>query len=95
MDSSSKIKPLGNGVLIKPFKKAEKTSSGIYIPDSGKKERPQEGEVIAVGPGKKDEPMNLKPGQHVIFKRYSGSEYDINDETYLIMDESDILAFIE
>ncbi len=87
------IKPLLNMVAIEPVKKNEKTSGGILLPNIDK-EKPQEGIVKSVGPGKKDEPMNVKVGDHVIFNKYGGTEFNIGDETLIIMKESEILAII-
>ncbi|MBP3253223.1 MAG: co-chaperone GroES [Bacteroidales bacterium] len=87
------IKPLADRVLVRPAEAEEKTSSGIIIPDTAK-EKPMEGEVIAVGPGKKDEPMTVKAGDKVLYGKYSGTEITVNAEKYLIMRESDIYAVI-
>ncbi len=87
------IKPLSDRVLIKPAEAEEKTSTGIIIPDTAK-EKPMEGEVIAVGQGKKDEPMTVKVGDKVLYGKYSGTEINIGEEKYLIMRESDIYAII-
>ena len=93
---ASKLQPLGDRVLVKPTEKEEKTKSGIYLPDTAK-EKPQEGEIIAVGPGKFDEagkriPMDLKVGDKVIYAKYGGTEIKIDDEELMILRESDILA---
>ncbi|MCF8335634.1 MAG: co-chaperone GroES [Bacteroidales bacterium] len=85
-----KQKPLKDRVLIKPMEAEEKTSSGIIIPDSAK-EKPQKGEVVAVGDGKKDEPMTVKEGDTVIYGKYAGTEVTIDGEDYLIVREDDIL----
>ncbi|MBO6117788.1 MAG: co-chaperone GroES [Bacteroidales bacterium] len=87
------IKPLADRVLVKPAEAEEKTSSGIIIPDTAK-EKPMEGEVIAVGTGKKDEPMTVKKGDKVLYGKYSGTEITYEGEKYLIMRESDIYAVI-
>ncbi|MDO5760499.1 MAG: co-chaperone GroES [Bacteroidota bacterium] len=87
------IKPLSDRVLVKPAEAEEKTSTGIIIPDTAK-EKPMEGEVIAVGPGKKDEPMTVKAGDKVLYGKYSGTEINLGEEKYLIMRESDIYAII-
>lgn len=94
------IKPLRDRVVIKPMEAEEVTKSGIVIPDTAKKERPQEGEVVAVGPGKLDEegkpmPMAVKVGDKVIYSKYGGVEVKVDDEEYLIMREDDILAIVE
>ncbi len=93
---AAKLQPLADRVLVKPTEKEEKTKSGIYIPDTAK-EKPQEGEVMAVGPGKLDEngkriPMDLKVGDRVIYAKYGGTEIKVDDEELIILRESDILA---
>lgn len=93
------LKPLRDRVVIKPMEAEEVTKSGIVIPDTAKKERPQEGEVVAVGGGRLDEdgkpiPMVVKVGDKVIYSKYGGSEVKIDDQEYLIMREDDILAII-
>lgn len=93
---ASKLQPLGDRVLVRPIAKEEKTKSGIYLPDTAK-EKPQEGEIIAVGPGKFDEtgkriPMDLKVGDKVIYAKYGGTEIKVDDEEMMILRESDILA---
>lgn len=87
------IKPLKNRVLIEPATAEAKTASGIIIPDTAK-EKPQQGKVVAVGNGKKDEPMTVKVGDSVLYGKYSGSELKWEGKDYLIMKESDILAII-
>ena len=92
----AKLQPLGDRVLVKPIEKEEKTKSGIYLPDTAK-EKPQEGEVLAVGPGKmtddgKRVPMDLKVGDRVLYAKYGGTEIKIDDEEMMILRESDILA---
>lgn len=89
-----KIKPLGERVLIKQFKKEEKTKGGIYIPDSAKKER-KEGEVIAVGQFKDGKKLPLKEGDKIIYGGYSSEDIEINNEKYTFIDFKDILAKIE
>jgi len=85
-----KHKPLKDRVLIEPFEAEEKTASGIIIPDSAK-EKPQKGKVVAVGDGKKDEPMTLKEGDMVVYGKYAGTEITIDGNDYLILREDDIL----
>jgi chaperonin GroES len=87
------IKPLADRVLVEPAASEEKTSGGIIIPDTAK-EKPQKGVVIAVGAGKKDEPMTLKAGDKVLYGKYSGTEINVEGKDYLIMRESDIYAII-
>jgi chaperonin GroES len=88
-----KLQPLEDRVLVKPAAAEEKTSSGIIIPDTAK-EKPQKGTVVAVGKGKKDEPMTVKDGDTVLYGKYSGTEINIDGDEYLIMRESDIYAII-
>jgi chaperonin GroES len=87
------IKPLADRVLIEPAASEEKTSGGIIIPDTAK-EKPQKGVVVAVGAGKKDEPMTLKAGDKVLYGKYAGTEINVEGKDYLIMRESDIYAII-
>jgi chaperonin GroES len=94
--AATKLQPLGDRVLVKPTEKEEKTKSGIYLPDTAK-EKPQEGEVLAVGPGKMTDdgkriPMDLKIGDRVIYAKYGGTEIKIDDVEMMILRESDILA---
>ncbi len=87
------IRPLADRVLIEPKEAETKTASGIYIPDTAK-EKPQQGTVIAVGPGKKDEPMELKEGDQVLYSKYAGTEVSVDEKKYLIVKQSDILAIL-
>jgi chaperonin GroES len=87
------IKPLADRVLIEPAQAEEKTAGGIIIPDTAK-EKPQRGTVIAVGAGKKDEPMTVKVGNVVLYGKYAGTEIAIEGKDYLIMKESDIYAIV-
>ena len=84
------IKPLADRVLIQPKEAETKTAAGIYIPDTAK-EKPQ---VLAVGPGKKDEPMEVKKGDTVLYGKYAGTEVTVDDKKYLIVRQSDILAIL-
>jgi chaperonin GroES len=93
---AAKLQPLADRVLVKPIEKEEKTRSGIILPDTAK-EKPQEGKVIAVGPGKvtddgKRIPMDLKVGDMVIYAKYGGTEIKVDEEELIILRESDILA---
>jgi chaperonin GroES len=93
---AAKLQPLADRVLVKPMEKEEKTKSGIYLPDTAK-EKPQEGEIMAVGPGKMTDdgkriPMDLKVGDRVIYAKYGGTEIKVDDEELMILRESDILA---
>ena len=87
------IKPLADRVLVEPQEAQTKTASGIYIPDTAK-EKPQQGKVIAAGPGKKDEPMEVKPGDVVLYGKYAGTEVTVEEKKYLIVKQSDILAIL-
>ena len=87
------IRPLADRVLIEPKEAETKTAAGIYIPDTAK-EKPQQGKVIAVGPGKKDEPMEVKVGDEVLYGKYAGTEVSVEDKKYLIVKQSDILAIL-
>ena len=86
---STTFKPLADRVLVEPAPAEETTASGIIIPDSAK-EKPLKGKIIAVGGGKKDEPMTVKVGDHVLYGQYSGTEIKLDGSTYLIMKETDI-----
>jgi len=93
---AAKLQPLADRVLVKPMEKEEMTKSGIYLPDTAR-EKPQEGEVIAVGPGKMSEDgkrivMDLKVGDTVLYAKYGGTEIKVDDEELIILRESDILA---
>jgi len=94
----AKIEPLGDRVVIKPMPKEEVSKGGIFLPDTAK-EKPQEGKVIAVGPGRLTEDgtriaMEVKKGDKVIYSKYAGTEFKLDDEEVIIMRESDILAKI-
>ena len=88
-----KIKPLADRVLVEAAAAEDKTAGGIIIPDTAK-EKPQKGTVVAVGPGKKDEPMTVKVGDVVLYGKYAGTEITIDGGNYLIMRESDLVAII-
>jgi len=94
------LKPLNEHVVVKPISKEEKTASGIFLPDTVNKEKPEQGEVIAVGPGKIADnggrlQMSVKVGDKIIFTKYSPNEIKVEGVEYLILNESDILAIIE
>lgn len=91
--ASVNIKPLADRVLVEPEQAEEKTAGGIIIPDTAK-EKPQKGTIVACGQGKKDEPITVKPGDKVLYGKYSGTEINIDGKDYLIMRESDIYAII-
>ncbi|MBI2860842.1 MAG: co-chaperone GroES [Chloroflexi bacterium] len=91
-----KLQPLADRVVVKPIEREERTKSGIYLPDTAK-EKPQEGEVVAVGPGRTSEDgkriaMDVKVGDRVIYARYGGTEIKVDDQELIILRESDILA---
>jgi chaperonin GroES len=90
---SVNIKPLADRVVVEPAPAEEKTAAGIIIPDTAK-EKPQKGTIVAVGPGKKDEPLTVKVGDKVLYGKYAGTEITIDGKEYLIMRESDIYAII-
>jgi chaperonin GroES len=91
------IQPLADRVVVLPLEEAEETRGGLFIPDTAK-EKPQQGEVIAIGPGRVEKgeriPMEVAVGQIVLYGKYSGSEITIDDQQYLIVKESDVLAII-
>ncbi len=91
--ANPKIKPLADRVVVEAAAAEEKTAGGIIIPDTAK-EKPQRGKVVAVGGGKKDEPMTVKVGDSVLYGKYSGTEIQIEGKDYLIMRESDIFAIV-
>ena len=88
-----KLRPIGDRVLVEPAPAEEKTASGIIIPDTAK-EKPQRGSVVAIGTGKKDEPLTVKVGDTVLYGKYSGTELSVDGKDYLIMRESDIFAIL-
>ena len=87
------IKPLADRVVIEPKEAETKTASGIFIPDTAK-EKPQQGTIVAAGPGMKDEPMEVKVGDTVLYGKYAGTEVTVDDKKYLIVKQSDILAIL-
>jgi len=94
-----KLKPLADRLVVEPTEREDVTASGIYVPETAK-ERPQEGKVIAVGPGRKDEDgkriaMDVAEGDRVLYARYGGTEVKLEDKKYLILKESDVLAVLE
>jgi len=95
-----KIKPLSDHILIEPIKQEEKTRTGILLPETAEKERPEQGRVIAIGPGRKTSsgkiiPIEVKVGQKVLFTKYGPNEIKVADKEYLIAKEEDILAILE
>ena len=87
------LKPLGTRVVIEPKEAETMTAGGLYIPDKAK-EKPQQGEIVAVGPGTKDEPMEVKVGDVVLYGKYAGTEVTVENKKYLIVKQSDILAIL-
>ncbi|MFA6160236.1 MAG: co-chaperone GroES [Parcubacteria group bacterium] len=95
-----KLKPLHDNVVVKPMSAEETTASGIVLPDNANKEKPEKGEVLAVGPGKimdngQLKSMGVKVGDKVMFKKYSPDEIKIDEEKYLLISEGDILGILE
>lgn len=90
---SVNFKPLADRVLVEPVAAETKTASGIIIPDTAK-EKPQEGVVVAVGEGKKDEPLTVKVGDRVLYGKYAGTELKLDGKEYLIVRESDLLGIL-
>jgi len=100
MNNIMEIKPLADHIVIEPITKEEKTKSGILLPETAEKERPEQGKVIAVGSGKKSPegkiiPLEVQVGQTVLFTKYGPNEIKIDDKEYLIAREEDILAILE
>lgn len=96
--AATQIRPLADRIVIKPLEETEQMRGGLYIPDTAK-EKPQQGEVVAVGPGKLTEEgkrveLEVKQGDRVMYGKYSGTEVSLGDEQYLILRESDVLAVI-
>lgn len=97
--ASKNLKPLGDRLIVEPTEKDQKTASGIILPETAK-EKPQEGTVLAAGPGRTDDEgkriaMDVKPGDVVLYAKYAGTEVKIDDQKLLILKESDILAIVE
>jgi len=93
------LKPLADRVVVEPTERDEMTASGIYVPETAK-EKPQEGKVVAVGPGRRDEDgdyvdMDVKLGDRVLYAKYAGTEVKLEEKKYLILKESDILAILQ
>ena len=98
MSAAEKIQPLADRVVVKALEEAEQMRGGLYIPDTAK-EKPQEGEIVAVGPGKLNDeggriPMEVSRGDRVLYGKYSGTEVKVDGDDYLILRESDILAIV-
>ena len=97
-ETSVKLKPIGDHVIVQRLGSAEKTKSGLYLPDTAQ-EKPQEGKVVAVGSGRtlnngKVVPLAVKAGNRIIFSKYSGSEIKVDDKQYVFLSEDDILAIV-
>lgn len=97
--ASTKLRPLGDRVVVKPTEREEMTKSGIVLPDTAK-EKPQEGKILATGPGRilddgTREPMDVKVGQKVLYGKYAGTEFKVDDDDLLIVSQKDILAIVE
>ena len=97
--TATKLRPLGDRVVIQPTPREEMTKTGIVLPDTAK-EKPQEGTIIAAGPGRlndegKREPMDVKVGDKVLYAKYAGTEFKVDDEEYLIISQKDVLAVVE
>ncbi|HEX7090402.1 MAG TPA: co-chaperone GroES [Longimicrobiales bacterium] len=97
--SATRIQPLADRIVVKPLEETEQMKGGLYIPDTAK-EKPQQGEVVAVGPGKltddgKRVAPEVKEGDRVLYGKYSGTEVTVGDEQYLILRESDVLAIVK
>jgi chaperonin GroES len=93
------LKPLGARIVVEPIEREDRTASGIILPESAK-EKPQEGEVLAIGPGRRDEdgkriPMDVKKGDRVLYAKYAGTEVKVDDKKLLILKESDVLALLK
>ena len=87
------LRPLGNRIVVEPIEQEDITAGGIVLPETAK-EKPQQGTVLAAGPGKKDEPMEVKVGDQVLYGKYAGTEVTVEDKKYLIVKQSDILAIL-
>lgn len=95
-----KLKPLSDHLIVKPLDAETTTASGIIIPDTAQKERPEKGEVLAVGPGRRNEngerqALDVKVGDTIVFKKYGADEVKIDGEEYLVLTEGDVVAVIE
>ena len=97
-DSASKLKPLGDRLVVKPASREETTASGIVLPDTAK-EKPQRGSIVAAGEGLRDDdgdriPLDVQVGDQVLFAKYAGTEFKLDDEEFLILSQKDVLAVI-
>jgi chaperonin GroES len=99
MEMTLKLRPLADRVVVEPIERDEMTASGIYVPETAK-EKPQEGKVVAAGPGRRDEdgkyiPMDVKVDDRVLYAKYAGTEVKLEEKKYLILKETDILAILD
>jgi len=97
-DSASRLKPLGDRLVIRPASREETTASGIVLPDTAK-EKPQRGTILAAGEGRRDDdgdriPLDVKVGDEVLFAKYAGTEFKLDDQDLLILSEKDVLAVV-
>lgn len=100
MGTDIRIRPLADRVVVKPEERKAQTKGGIFLPDTASKEQPTEGVILAVGPGRLDDngapvPMQVKAGDTVLFAKYGGTEYQVDDVTYVILSEKDILGIMQ
>ena len=100
MTADTRIRPLADRVLIKPVEREATTKGGLFLPDTASRERPTEGVILAVGEGRRDDegtliPMQVKVGDSVLFTKYGGTEYTVDDVEYLILSEKDILGIVQ
>ncbi len=100
MASDFRVRPLADRVVVKPVDREEVTKGGIFLPDTASKERPQEGLVVAVGEGRRDDsgniiPMSVQVGDKVLFAKYGGTEFKLDDVEYLILAEKDVLGIVQ
>ncbi len=90
-----KIKPLGDRVVIKPLPEEEKTKTGIILPETAEKEKPEQGEIVAIGEGEKIKKLGLKVGDRVLFEKYAGTDVKLENVEYKVVDKDSVLAILE
>jgi len=90
-----KIRPLEDRVVIKPLLEEEKTKTGIILPETAEKEKPEQGEIVAIGEGEKIKKLGLKVGDRVLFEKYAGTDVKLEDEEYKVVDKDSVLAILE
>ncbi len=95
MAKKNSIKPLGDRIVVVPIKEAEKTKSGIILPETADKEKPAQGKVVAIGAGDKIKKSGIKKGDEVVFEKYAGTEFKIGSVEYKILKEDEVLAILE